>query len=40
MVLNLTEEHQHLLRLLGKPYMQFYDVQIFVRITREVRNVG
>ena len=27
MVLNLTEEHQHLLRLLGKPYMQFYDVR-------------
>jgi hypothetical protein len=25
MVLNLTEEHQHLLRLLGKPYRQFYD---------------
>jgi transposase len=23
-VLNLTEEHQHLLRLLGRPYMQFY----------------
>jgi transposase len=27
MVLHLTEEHQHLLRLLGKPYMQFYDVR-------------
>ena len=27
MVLNLTEEHQHLLRLFGKPYMQFYDVR-------------
>jgi transposase len=27
MVLNLTEEHQHLRRLLGKPYMQFYDVR-------------
>jgi transposase len=26
-VLNLTEEHQHLLRLLGQPYMQFYDVR-------------
>ena len=26
-VLNLTEEHQHLLRLLGRPYMQFYDVR-------------
>jgi transposase len=26
-VLNLTEEHQHLLRLLGLPYMRFYDVQ-------------
>jgi transposase len=26
-VLNLTKEHQHLLRLLGKPYMQFYDVR-------------
>jgi transposase len=27
MVLNLTEEHQHLLRLLGQPYMQFYNVR-------------
>jgi transposase len=27
MVLNLTEEHQHVLRLLGKPYMPFYDVR-------------
>jgi transposase len=27
MVLNLTAEHQHLLRLLGQPYMQFYDVR-------------
>ena len=27
MVLTLTEEHQHLLRLLGKPDMQFYDVR-------------
>ena len=27
MVLNLTEEHQHLLRLLGQPYMRFYDVK-------------
>jgi transposase len=27
LVLNLTEEHQHLLRLLGKPYMEFYDVE-------------
>lgn len=27
MVLNLTAEHQHLLRLLGKPSMQFYDVR-------------
>jgi transposase len=26
-VLNLTEAHQHLLRLLGQPYMQFYDVR-------------
>jgi transposase len=26
MVLNLTEEHQHLLRLLGPPYMWLYDV--------------
>jgi hypothetical protein len=26
-VLNLTEEHQHLLRLLGQPYMWFYDVR-------------
>jgi transposase len=25
-VLNLTEEYQHLLRLLGQPYMRFYDV--------------
>jgi transposase len=25
-VLNLTEEHQHLLRLLGQPYMWFYGV--------------
>jgi hypothetical protein len=27
MVLNLTEEHQHVLRLLGQPYMPFYDVR-------------
>ena len=27
MVLNLTAEHQHLLRLLGQPYMWRYDVQ-------------
>jgi transposase len=27
MVLNLTEEHQHLLRLLGPPYMRLYDVR-------------
>jgi transposase len=26
-VLNLTEEHQHLLRLLGPPYMWFYNVK-------------
>jgi transposase len=26
-VLNLTVEHQHLLRLLGQPYMWFYDVK-------------
>ena len=26
-VLNLTGEHQHLLRLLGQPYMWLYDVQ-------------
>jgi transposase len=26
-VLTLTEEHQHVLRLLGLPYMRFYDVQ-------------
>jgi transposase len=26
-VLNLTEEHQHWLRLLGQPYMWFYDVR-------------
>jgi transposase len=26
-VLNLTEAHQHLLRLLGQPYMRFYDVK-------------
>jgi transposase len=26
-VLNLTAEHQHWLRLLGKPYMVFYDIQ-------------
>jgi transposase len=26
-VLNLTEEHQHLLRLLGQPYMRFYGVR-------------
>jgi hypothetical protein len=26
-VLNLTEEHQHLLRLLGQPYMRLYDVK-------------
>jgi hypothetical protein len=24
LVLNLTEEHQHLLQLLGKPYERFY----------------
>ncbi len=27
MVLNLTEEHQKLLRLLGQPYMRLYDVK-------------
>jgi len=27
MVLNLMEEHQHLLRLLGQPCMWFYSVQ-------------
>jgi transposase len=27
LVLNLTEEHENLLRLLGKPYMWFYDVK-------------
>jgi hypothetical protein len=27
MVLNLTAEHQHWLRLLGQPYMRFYDVR-------------
>jgi transposase len=26
-VLNLTEEHGNLLKLLGPPYMQFYDVK-------------
>ena len=26
-VLNLTEDHLNLLRLLGQPYMQFYDVK-------------
>ena len=26
-VLNLTEEHGNLLKLLGQPYMQFYDVK-------------
>ena len=26
-VLNLTEEHQNLLRLLGQPYMRFYEVK-------------
>jgi transposase len=26
-VLNLTEEHQHLLRLLGPPYMRLYDIR-------------
>ena len=26
-VRNLTEEHQNLLRLLGPPYMRFYDVK-------------
>ena len=26
-VLNLTEEHQNLLRLLGQPYMRFYEVR-------------
>jgi hypothetical protein len=26
-VLNLTEDHQHLLRLLGLPYMRLYDVK-------------
>jgi transposase len=26
-VLNLTEDHQHLLCLLGQPYMRFYDVR-------------
>jgi transposase len=27
LVMNLTEAHQHLLRLLGKPYMGFYGVK-------------
>ena len=27
LVFNLTEEHAHLLRLLGKPYMQLYGVK-------------
>ena len=27
LVLNLAEEHQHLLRLLGKPYLWFYGVK-------------
>jgi hypothetical protein len=27
MVLNLTAEHHHVLRLLGQPYMALYDVQ-------------
>lgn len=27
LVLNLAEEHQHLLRLLGNPYMWFYGVK-------------
>lgn len=27
LVMNLTEEHQHLLRLHGKPYMGFYGVK-------------
>lgn len=27
LVLNLTAEHQHVLRLLGQPYMRFYDVR-------------
>jgi hypothetical protein len=27
MVLNLTEEHQNLLRLLGQPYMRLHDVK-------------
>jgi transposase len=27
MVLNVTEEHRNLLRLLGQPYMRLYDVQ-------------
>ena len=26
-VLNLTEEHCNLLKLLGKPYMQYYDLR-------------
>jgi transposase len=38
-VINLTEEHQHLLQLLGKRYAWFYRC-IFTKISTSVRNVG
>jgi hypothetical protein len=39
-VLHRTAEHQHWLRLLGQPYMQFYACQIFLIPTRKGRKVG
>jgi hypothetical protein len=38
-VLTLTEEHQHLLQLLGPRYAGFYQ-GIFTKISASVRNVG
>ena len=39
LVLHRTEEHQHRLRLLGKPYEQFYRC-IFTKMKIGMRNVG
>src|SRR5262249_48715502 len=40
LVLNLTEEHCNLLNLLGKPDMQLYGGQIFMKINKGMRNGG
>ena len=39
LVLKLTEEHQHLLRLLGKPYERC-DSSIFMKTRQAMRNVS